>query len=221
MTDTHHELLEDLKHCPDLTGNARQRASQADTDALRLVADIRDLDPRAIWGRISRWSGTNPDRVLAALVALATRVDIAEVDSTEPPAWTLPFGGPAALHPDYKATELTSGQVTNAAKHHDEILRLADGGLTQREIALRLGIRESTVGYVRREAGDRHRPPGPSSSRRDAEIAELFQLGYSTDQVAESVGCSVRTVERARVRIAAAAERGAAVISIRKEAAAS
>lgn len=209
MTDTHHELLEDLKHCPDLTGSARQRASQADADARRLIADVRDLDPRAIWGRINRWNTNDPHRVLAALVALATRADLADVDNAEPPSWTAPFGGPAALHPDYKATELTPGQLTNAAKHRDEILRLAAGGLTQREIAFRLGIRESTVGHVRREAGDRHRPPGPSSSRRDAEIAELDQLGYTTDQIAESVGCSARTVERARVRIAAAAETAA------------
>lgn len=209
MTDTHHELLEDLKHSPDLTGSARQRASQADVDARRLVADLRDLDPRAIWGRINRWNDTNPHRVFAALVALAAMVDPADIGTTGPPEWTVPFGGPAALHPDYNAAELTPGQATNAVKYRDDILRLAAGGLTQREIALRLGIRESTVGHVRREAGDRRRAPGSPSGRHDAEIAELDRQGYTTDQIAESVGCSARTVERARVRIAAAAEKAA------------
>lgn len=206
MTDTHHELTEDLKHCPVLTGSARQRASQADADARKLIADLRDLDPRAIWGRLNRW---DTHRVFAAVVALAAHADPLPVDSTQPPAWTVPFGGPAALHPDYRATELTSTQATNAVKHRDEILRLAEGGLTQREIALRLGIRESTVGHVRREAGARRRRPGSTVAARDSEIAELEQLGYSTGQIADTVGCSTRTVERARMRIAAAAENAA------------
>lgn len=210
MTDTHHELLEDGSHCPELIGYARQRATQADTDARRLIADIRELDPRVIWGRITRWNETNPHRVIAAIVSLAAMAELDTASSTDPPPWTTPIGGTAALHPDYSASEFTPAQVSNAVKYRETIIRLAEAGeLTSREIALRLGIRESTVGHVRREAGIQTRKPGSVAAKRDAEIAELDELGYSTDQIAEAVGCSVRTVERARRRVAAAAETAA------------
>jgi DNA-binding NarL/FixJ family response regulator len=204
VSDTHHELNEDLKHCPALTGNARQRATQADTDARRLAADIRDLDPRVIWGRINRWNNTNPQRVLAALVSLAAMTDPDHIPRIDPPYWTVDIGGTAALHPDYRANELAPAQLANASRHRDDIVRLAEAGqLTNREIALRLGIRETTVSHVRRQTGARHSPPG-SRAKHDDEIAELDALGYSTEQIAEAVGCSLRTVERARQRIAAA-----------------
>jgi hypothetical protein len=50
-------------------------ASQGLTDAMDLITDIRDLDPRQIWGRLEQWTLDDPQRLIAATVVLAAWSD--------------------------------------------------------------------------------------------------------------------------------------------------
>jgi hypothetical protein len=47
-------------------------------DAVELASDIREVDPREVWGRLARWARENPNRLYAAVVALAAMVPIEE-----------------------------------------------------------------------------------------------------------------------------------------------
>lgn len=53
-------------------------ARQAHEDAVALAADVHDVDPREIWGRLARWNQRDPIRLYAACVALAAMVPIEE-----------------------------------------------------------------------------------------------------------------------------------------------
>ena len=46
-------------------------AELARRDAMDLITDIRDLDPREVWGRLERWTRDDPARLHAATVVLA------------------------------------------------------------------------------------------------------------------------------------------------------
>lgn len=55
-----------------------------------LATDIRDLDPRQVWGRLALWGQAEPLRLYAACVALAAMVPT-DVSVKELLAWTEPF----------------------------------------------------------------------------------------------------------------------------------
>jgi hypothetical protein len=78
----------DLKSCPDLPRTQRGvLAEQGVRDALTLVGDVREVDPRAVWGRLTRWSRVDPARLVMLVVALAALVD-PEVEPRTALAWT-------------------------------------------------------------------------------------------------------------------------------------
>jgi hypothetical protein len=62
-------------------------ASQAKRDAADLVVDVRDLDPRQVWGRLVMWGREDPPRLVAATVALAAMVPV-DISIAELLAWT-------------------------------------------------------------------------------------------------------------------------------------
>lgn len=62
-------------------------ASQGLTDALDLITDIRDLDPRQVYGRLQIWMADDPHRLLAATVVLAAWAD-PNVSAKQALAWT-------------------------------------------------------------------------------------------------------------------------------------
>lgn len=47
---------------------------QAVRDAQWLTHAVRDLDPREVWGSLAVWNRTDPNRVYAAVTALAAMV---------------------------------------------------------------------------------------------------------------------------------------------------
>ena len=49
--------------------------AQARRDALQLVADVRDLDPERVWGRLGYWLATDPERLAACCWWLAVLLD--------------------------------------------------------------------------------------------------------------------------------------------------
>src|SRR5690348_3854463 len=131
-------MLEDLRHCPTLTGTARDRARQADRDALRIADDVRQLDPNQVWGAINRLGKEDPERLLATVISLAAMVDPAAYTDGAPPTWTEHIGDTAALHPDYTARPAPPG--CGPADTDTRILRYADSGLPDNEIARRVGV---------------------------------------------------------------------------------
>lgn len=209
--DLHREMLEDLRHCPKLTDTADNRARQADYDARRLIADIRDLDPRQIWGRLNKWGQRNPQRLIAAFVSTLAYADPDDVTTGQPPAWTRNLGGTAALHPDYvdprsapAQNSTTAGDVT---VDRGAIVRLRMAGTGPAAIALRLGLSLSKVESVCRETG---LTKGPTDiAARDAEIAELAKRSHKSE-IAKRLGLHQRTVERAIARARKAADAEAA-----------
>lgn len=64
-----------------------QVARTAATDATRLAGDVRELDPRQVWQRLTGWAHTEPERLLAVVVALAAMVDV-DRPAGELLAWT-------------------------------------------------------------------------------------------------------------------------------------
>lgn len=211
MVDTHRERLNDLMHCPDLTGSAAQRAYQADRDAAQLAADIREVDPREVWGRINRWGKEEPERLLAAVVSLAALADSNDHILGRAPAWCREIGGTAALQPDY-STAPADVRHSLPLERDVEILRLARAkALSDQEIALRVGVSSSTVQRVRAAAGLTGQPGG-STATLDSRVAELHGLDWRPDAIAQELGVSVRTVERARTRNASIEERPIATI---------
>ena len=59
-----------------------------------LVAAVRDLDPREVWGTLALWGEADPIRVYAATVALAAMVP-ADRPARELLAWTEALAAPA------------------------------------------------------------------------------------------------------------------------------
>lgn len=202
MPDTHRERLEDRKHCPQLPGRARQRAYQADVDAVRLAADVRELDPNEIWGRLNRWGKENPERLIAAAVSLAAMVDQEVHTVGQPPEWCRAIGGTAALHPDYEPVPAQKVAHTRPHQLDAEILRLAEAGdLSDHEIALRVGASVNTVYRVRIDNGLRRHAWTPAAEM-DAKVAELEAQGIDRKAIARLLGTSERTVDRSRARMA-------------------
>ena len=78
----------ELEFCPALPRSEHGvLAEQGVRDALALVGDVRDVDPRAVWGRLTRWSRVDPARLVMVCVALAALVD-EEVEPRQALAWT-------------------------------------------------------------------------------------------------------------------------------------
>lgn len=53
-------------------------ATRARLDAVELASDVRDVEPREVWGRLAAWNRADPTRLYAACVALAAMVPIDE-----------------------------------------------------------------------------------------------------------------------------------------------
>lgn len=208
MSDTHRERLDNIAACPDLTGDAGRRAYHGNVDALCLALDVRELDPREVWGRINRWGHTDPQRLLAAVISLAAMVDPDHHQLHQDPPWSEPIGGVAALHPDHGKPNRNDIRIAEAHKHDDAILKLAEtGNLTDREIAMRLGISAHKVYETRIAHGLRRNVVDPQSRiERDRKIDELKAEGHDLEAIARMVGCSTRTVMRSRRRANEAAE---------------
>lgn len=203
--DPHGDRLKDLANVPELPVGAGRRAYQADLDARQLIADIHEVDPREIWGRLNRWGKENPARLLAAAVHLAAYADVDQVTTGAPPPWTVPMGGTGALHPDFNGRRRPLPTArTYGRKHDDEIVKLREAGLTHAEIALRVGVSMNKVATTCRENG--LGLTVPDAAERDAEILRLTAEGLTDAEIAARLTCSTRTVARGRQR---AAERAA------------
>jgi transposase len=201
----HREMNEDLKHCPEnLTGDAKSRARQADIDARRLIEDIRDLDPRQIWGRLNRYGHSNPQRLLALAVDLATKVDLAVLDEPGPAPWTAPIGGTAVLHPDYGARRPIDSDAERARRDAqiEEYLRTE---MTHAEIARRTGASASQITRVASKTGLTR--PRPDTTELDNQVGRLREIdGLSVAEVAVMIGICMRAVQRAHARVRARRE---------------
>ncbi|WP_372673004.1 hypothetical protein [Amycolatopsis kentuckyensis] len=198
------EKNRDLRHVPKLTGNPTQRAQRADTDAARLVRDIRHYDPAQIWGRLNRWAEESPTRLLAAAMHLAAMAD------PRVPEWCDALGGTIGLHLDYdparhNRTEQNAPRKRKPGPNDEAVIKLAQQGIPDAEIARRLKIRRQAVNLIRGYYGlpDRTRE---AAAKRDAHIAELAAAGNGPHAIAAAIGLSVSSVERALRRIADAAE---------------
>lgn len=75
--------------------NPGKTADQAIQDAMALAGDVRDVDPRQVWGRLELWAQNDPERLVAACYALAVMLP---TDRTvrQLLAWTEPAAEPAA-----------------------------------------------------------------------------------------------------------------------------
>jgi len=60
------------------TQDAHTVAARAEEDAGQIAMDIRDLDPREVWGRLAWWGQNDPLRLYAVTVALAAMVPVDE-----------------------------------------------------------------------------------------------------------------------------------------------
>ncbi|PWW50249.1 hypothetical protein [Actinokineospora spheciospongiae] len=70
------EIAAEYAACPYIPGDPVELADRAHTDAMDLAADVRELDPRQLWGRLTIWATEDPARLFAATVALAAMVDV-------------------------------------------------------------------------------------------------------------------------------------------------
>lgn len=68
--------------------NPGQVAHTAVEDAIQLATEIRDLDPRQLWGRLRLWQAEDPDRLLGAAFALAAMVPVDTHTVDELLKWT-------------------------------------------------------------------------------------------------------------------------------------
>lgn len=195
--DFHKAKMHDLHYTPkNLTGNAKGRAYQADKDARALIADVRQLEPAQIWGRINRWAHENPQRVIAAMVSLAAMADLEAAEADTPPPWTVPIDGTAALHPDFGVVRTKHPNEDGIrAERHREVVRLLKTELTYTTIAVRVGVGLTTVQRLAVEHGLTREKFDPTE--RDAQIMQLLAQGKNKVQVAAAAGCSTRTVDRA------------------------
>lgn len=56
-------------------------------DAAGLAADLRDLDPRQVWGRMNLWRTADPERLMACCWLLAAMVPVDDATQDELLAW--------------------------------------------------------------------------------------------------------------------------------------
>jgi hypothetical protein len=62
----------EIAACPDIDpADAEDYAQLAVEDALDLIVELRDLDPRQVYGRLVRWGREQPARLVTACFALA------------------------------------------------------------------------------------------------------------------------------------------------------
>lgn len=62
--------------CPPITpADAEQWADRAVEDAFDLIVDVRELDPREVYGRLVLWGRETPSRLVTACYALAAMHD--------------------------------------------------------------------------------------------------------------------------------------------------
>lgn len=89
--DLAREVRDALRACPDIPPTkAAWIADQARNDAMDLAVDVRDLDPRHVWGRLALWNEKDPVRLYAVCVVLAAMVPT-DVPVGELLAWTEPL----------------------------------------------------------------------------------------------------------------------------------
>ena len=90
--------------------------------------------------------------------------------------------------------------TTISPKERRRMIKLYQRGLTQKEVAAKVGRYHVAVGKVLREEGVPKRRSGRECHFSDYEsqrMAELFQEGWSTSEIAEKFHCSRRLVELA------------------------
>lgn len=75
--------------CP-VVDRREHRAYTAVLDAQDLAMDVRDVDPREVWGTLALWAERDPLRLYAAVTALAAMVPV-ETPVSELLAWTEPL----------------------------------------------------------------------------------------------------------------------------------
>ncbi|MDQ0377920.1 helix-turn-helix transcriptional regulator [Amycolatopsis thermophila] len=196
----------ELAACPtDLPGNAVQRAETAAQDVRRLIADLRDIDPRQVWGWLNLIGHDDPSRILAALIEAVARIDPDQPESQQL-AWINQHGGTKTLHPDHGKTDVTL--PAGPYRYDDEIVRLRrDGGLTHGAIALRVGVSLNTVSRALARAG--LTDAGRTASAREQHIMQLVADGYTEREIAAQLGIDRRTVGRAKARARARQEHAA------------
>lgn len=83
----------------------------------------------------------------------------------------------------------------------DIIVKLRAEGLTNAEIAKRLGITDRTVlRWLKRTLGDGYRDRGPIAGEKRARILQLAADGVPSAWIAEEVGVSEKTVSHHRTK---------------------
>lgn len=65
-------------------------AERAQLDAMDLATGVRDLDPHEVWGRLHALVSSDPQRLVAAAVALAAMVDV-DAPVSQLLAWLRPL----------------------------------------------------------------------------------------------------------------------------------
>jgi hypothetical protein len=200
--------MADAERCPELDGNAIQRAQRASADATDFVFDVREEEPRVVWGRVARFVEDHPQRAMAALVHLAAMVD----PDDRMAIWAREFGGMPALHPDYRnhqdpAPSRRGGKVSAFREPVQTLATTTD--LTDVQIAERVGCAAKTVARYRQQFGI-HRQIGPDTDRTDAKVRPLIERGLTDAQIITETGFAKATVRYSRRRIEAdALERAA------------
>jgi len=73
MNDVGHRREHAIASCP-VVDRREHRAYLAVLDAQDLIAAVRDLDPREVWGTLQLWADNDPLRLFAVVTALASMV---------------------------------------------------------------------------------------------------------------------------------------------------
>jgi hypothetical protein len=133
----------ELAACPTLAGSLRSRVHRGNADARDFAEDIRELDPRQLWGRLALWAQRDPERLYAMVISLAALVD----PDTGTLEWTRRIGGVSALHPDHQEPKAARTRVP-VPRDDEAILRLHAAGARTGDIALRTGVHRATVAQV-------------------------------------------------------------------------
>lgn len=74
MNNTATSVTAAYRACPAVPGDRDKLADRAVSDACDLVISVRELDPREVWGTLAIWARDEPERLFAAVVALAAMV---------------------------------------------------------------------------------------------------------------------------------------------------
>jgi hypothetical protein len=94
MSDRAHatRVLKAVAASPAFTRDqAAKMANRAVQDAQHLAVDVRQEDPRLVWGELTLWLRDEPHRVTALTVALAAMVPIEQQSAQALLAWTFPL----------------------------------------------------------------------------------------------------------------------------------